>query len=242
MISIVSPVYNSETCLQKLVEKIIFNTKKFKNNIEIILVDDGSNDKSWMKIEQLKKKYVFIKGIKLNKNYGQHKAIYIGVKKSTKKLTIVMDCDLQDNPAYIMEMCKSYFKHKKPVIIENLYENFSFENRILSNIFWYFLSIISLKKYLPSFGNYILIDKKIKKNYLSIKSPGYYYGDLTNLGNKFITIKKKRNFSFRKKSTYNLFKLVILGTKLILKYNILNNLIKHKNKSNFSGDIIKKIV
>jgi len=242
MISIVSPVYNSERCLQKLVKKIAFYVKKITNKLEIILVDDGSQDSSWKKIIELKKKYKFIKGLKLNKNYGQHKAIYIGIKASSKNLIIVMDCDLQDNPAYIIEMYKSYLHYKKPIIIEHSYEKFNNTNRFFSNTFWYFLSIISLKKFSPNFGNYILINRKIKKKYLSIKDVGYFYGDLINLGNKFITIKKKRNFSLRKKSTYNLLKLIVLGAKLILKYNLLNNIIKNNHKSKLSKIRIEKII
>lgn len=86
MISIISPVYNSEDCLQKLVKEITFYGKKITSKLEIILVDDGSQDNSWKKIVKLKKKYKFIKGIKLNRNYGQHKAIYVGIKVSSKKL------------------------------------------------------------------------------------------------------------------------------------------------------------
>ena len=139
-------------------------------------------------------------------------------------------------------MYKSYLDYKKPVIIEHSYENFNMMNRFLSNTFWYFLSIISLKRYFPSFGNYILINQKIKKKYISIKNVGYFYGDLINLGNKFITIKKKRNFSLRKESTYNLLSLIVLGTKLILKYNLLNNIFKEKDKSELSKIKIKEII
>lgn len=56
MISIVSPVYNSENCLDELVKKIILSTKILSFKIEIILIDDGSEDGSWNKIIDLKKK------------------------------------------------------------------------------------------------------------------------------------------------------------------------------------------
>ena len=112
MISIISPVYNSQECLKKLVEKIIFYSSKVASKFEIILVDDGSKDGSWNEITMLKKRYDFIKGIKLSKNYGQHLAIYQGIKASTKKLIIILDCDLQDSPAYIVDMFKLYMEKK----------------------------------------------------------------------------------------------------------------------------------
>ncbi len=240
MISIISPVYNSEKCLKTLVNKISFYTKKITNKFEIILIDDGSTDGSWNKISQLKKKNNFLKGIKLSKNYGQHHAIYQGIKASKKELLVVMDCDLQDNPAYIVNMFKVYKKIKKPVIIEHSYKNFKFRERVVSNIFWYFLSIVSLKKFSPNLGNYLLINKKIKKKYLSIRSIGYLYGDLILQGNSFFHIKKTRSHGTRIRSSYNLVKLISLGAKLILKYNFLSSKIMILKKKKIKKILIEK--
>jgi glycosyltransferase involved in cell wall biosynthesis len=234
MISIVSPVYNSENCVEELVKRIIFSTKKISNRIEIILVDDGSTDNSWDKIKELKKKFKFIKGIKLNKNHGQHQAIYVGICNSFYDITIVLDCDLQDDPRYIPLMYKSYLENRLPVIIQHSYEDFDFKSRIVSNFFWYFLSIISLKKFTPYLGNYLLIDKGVKKKYLKIKKIGYLYGDLIIQKNVFFVIKKKRSKGIRKESSYNFQKLINLAIRLILKYNIFNRIFIN-NKKNLNG-------
>lgn len=241
MISIISPVYNSEGCLQKLVEEITFYGKKITSKLEIILVDDGSQDNSWKKIVELKKKYKFIKGIKLNKNYGQHKAIYVGIKVSSKNLIIVMDCDLQDNPAYMVELHETYIKYKKPVIIRHSYKNFKLKDRIVSNIFWYFLSAISFKKFSPNLGNYLLIDNEIKKKYLSIPRIGYLYGDLVVQGNNFLEIEKIRSYGIRSNTTYNIQKLIYLGLNLIFKYNFLS-LFLYNYKKKIKKISIEKIL
>jgi len=220
MISIVSPVYNSQEILEKFVEKIVFYSSKVVRKFEIILVDDGSKDSSWNKIIKLKKRYNFIKGIKLNKNYGQHQAIYQGIKSSTKKLIIILDCDLEDNPAYIIDMFRLYCKKKKPIIIKHYYKNFKLIKRIISHIFWYFLSVISLKKFSPYLGNYILIDYKIKKKYLSSFKFYYLYGDLIMQGNNFIYINKKKARGIRINTTYTLAKLITLAFRLIIRFNI----------------------
>ena len=242
MISIISPVYNSEACLDKLVLEIIKSTRNISKKIEIVLVDDGSTDKSWNKIISLKKKYNFIKGIKLKKNYGQHEAIFIGIKKSSFSISVILDCDLQDNPKFILQMYNKYQKTKKPIIIKHSYIEHSLKNRFISNLFWYFLSLISLKNFSPYFGNYFLIDSEIKKKYLKMKNVGYLYGDLILQNNKFIFIEKKRPFGIRKKTTYNFNKLINLAIKLILKYNIISRifftLIQKKNKKNLINKII----
>lgn len=222
MISVISPIFNSEDCIEELVKRIINSTKKITKNLEIVLIDDGSTDSSWKKIKSLKKKFKSIRGIKLNRNYGQHQAIFVGIQKSSNGIVIVLDCDLQDNPKYIPEMYQAYKKYKKPVIIQHSYKDFALRNRVISNLFWTFLSIVSLKKFSPYLGNYLLIDKKIKQKYLKIKNIGYLYGDLIFQENKFHFIKKKRSKGIRKKTTYNLTKLINLGIQLILKYNIFN--------------------
>ena len=111
MISVVSPVYNSKGTLNLLVKKINFYVKQITKKFELILVDDFSSDTSWDKIKKLKKKYKFIKGLKLKKNYGQHAAISIGIRHSKNNIVIVMDCDLQDNPKHIIDMIKLYNKY-----------------------------------------------------------------------------------------------------------------------------------
>jgi glycosyltransferase involved in cell wall biosynthesis len=220
MISIVSPVYNSQDCLTFLIKSLYTNIKKISKDFEIILVDDFSQDNSWNKIKELKKKYKFIKGIRLSKNYGQQQAIYSGIKACKKKLIIIMDCDLQDNPAYIIKMYELYEKYKMPVIIKHSYKKFSLKHRILSNIFWFLLSVISFKKFSPYCGNYMLIDQNHKKNYVSVKENGYLYGDLLILKTNFIYLNRERSRGLRKKSTYSYFKLFILALKLLLKYNL----------------------
>jgi dolichol-phosphate mannosyltransferase len=241
MISIVSPVYNSKGTLNLLVKKISFYVKKISKKFELVLVDDFSNDAGWDEIKKLKKKYKFIKGLKLNKNYGQHKAIEIGVNASKYNLVIVMDCDLEDNPKHMIEMVKLYNINKKPIIIHNIYKKSS--KRLLSQIFWFFLRIISLKNFNQYLGNYILIDKKIKKKYLSLKNKNYYYGDLIYLKTKFQILKKKRDKSIRKEgSTYSFFKLILMGLTLIKTYNFFSSELKFIKKTKQKRIIIDEII
>ncbi len=241
MISIISPVYNSKDVLNQLVKKINFYIKKITKNFELILIDDCSEDKSWEEIKKLKKKYKFIKGLKLNKNYGQHKAIEAGVSASKNNLIVVMDCDLEDNPKYIIDMIKLYKTNKKPVIVHNLYKINS--KRLLSKIFWFFLKIISSKDFNQNLGNYILIDKNIKKKYLSIKNKTYYYGDLISLKIKFQILKRNRDRSIRKDgSTYSFIKLLLMALSLIKTYNIFSTKFKFLKTNKPNKIIIDKII
>lgn len=88
--SIIIPFYNSSNFLKKSVLSII---KQKRKNIEIILIDDYSNDKSKKIYQALKKKYAFIRIIKNKKNCGVGKSRNKGILKSTGKYLVFLDSD-----------------------------------------------------------------------------------------------------------------------------------------------------
>ena len=95
-LSLVIPVYNEERYLPKLFDELIkyFNQK----NIEIIIVDDGSTDKSKEIINKTTENgdYNFkIKVVQLKKNSGKGKAIQEGIKKTIGKFILLHDADLE---------------------------------------------------------------------------------------------------------------------------------------------------
>jgi dolichol-phosphate mannosyltransferase len=102
--SIVSPVYMSACIVDELVKQIKEEVSKITDNFEIILVEDGSPDQSWQRIEKNCEDDKRVKGIKLSRNFGQHYAIAAGLAESYGEYVIVMDCDLQDNPKYIPDL------------------------------------------------------------------------------------------------------------------------------------------
>ena len=77
-----------------------------ENNLsyEIILIDDGSTDRSWSVVEELKREYAQIRGISFLRNYGKSAALYEGFKMAEGEVVFTMDADLQDSPDEIPEM------------------------------------------------------------------------------------------------------------------------------------------
>ena len=104
-LSIVIPVYNSSNILDNLLSQIKRNIKLNSiSKFEVILVNDASKDQSWKKIVKLKKKFKFVKGINLDRNIGQHQAIFVGLKYCSGKKIITMDDDMQHPPEYVFEI------------------------------------------------------------------------------------------------------------------------------------------
>ncbi|HRN56638.1 MAG TPA: glycosyltransferase family 2 protein [Agriterribacter sp.] len=97
-ISVVIPLFNEEESLAELCAWIrkIMDENGF--SYEIILVDDGSTDRSWHVIEQLSTTQPGIKGIKFRRNYGKSAALNEGFRAAQGEVVITMDADLQDSP------------------------------------------------------------------------------------------------------------------------------------------------
>lgn len=97
-ISIVIPLYNEEESINELCEWISRVMQSHGFTYEVILVDDGSTDRSWEIIERLSNDHPLIKGIKFKRNYGKSAALDTGFKASSGDVVITMDADLQDSP------------------------------------------------------------------------------------------------------------------------------------------------
>ncbi len=103
-ISVVVPLYNEEESLPELVQWIDRVARENSLSYEIILIDDGSTDRSWSVVEELKTKYPNIKGISFLRNYGKSAALYEGFKMAEGEVVFTMDADLQDSPDEIPQM------------------------------------------------------------------------------------------------------------------------------------------
>jgi polyisoprenyl-phosphate glycosyltransferase len=129
-ISVIIPVYNSEDCLDELSRKLSGVLDSFGKVYEIILVNDCSQDNSWGKIIDLCGTNDNVKGINLRKNFGVDNAIMAGVKYAQGKIIILMDDDLQHDPADIptlisglnkgYDVCYANFTFMKQSWLKNL--------------------------------------------------------------------------------------------------------------------------
>jgi glycosyltransferase involved in cell wall biosynthesis len=97
-ISIVIPLYNEEESLEELIVWIVRVMDENSFSYEIVLVDDGSTDNSWIGIEQLTEQNKYIKAVRFRKNYGKSAALFTGFKVSEGEVIITMDADMQDVP------------------------------------------------------------------------------------------------------------------------------------------------
>ncbi len=103
-LSIVVPLLNEEGNVQHLIEKLETVLENIKESYEIILVDDGSNDSTWERIQSAAQKNKRIKGISLSRIFGHLHALLAGLEHSKGMAILSMDGDLQHPTEIINEM------------------------------------------------------------------------------------------------------------------------------------------
>lgn len=103
-LSIVIPLLNEEESLHELHNWIVKVMTLHNYSYEILFIDDGSTDKSWMIIEDLSAENTNVKGIRFLKNFGKSQALHAGFAKAQGDVIITMDADLQDSPDEIPEL------------------------------------------------------------------------------------------------------------------------------------------
>ena len=97
-LSVVVPIYNEETVLEELYQRLTMVLKKLNRSYEIIFVDDGSKDGSWKKMQRIQTQDECFKTVKLRSNFGQTAGISAGIDYSSGTIVIPMDGDLQHAP------------------------------------------------------------------------------------------------------------------------------------------------
>ena len=110
-LSIVIPVYNEEPALPALfqeLERVCVTILRPQGPVEIVLVNDGSKDRSWPLIaEQCARRSGWV-GVNLSRNFGHQLALAAGLETARGDAVVSMDADLQDPPAVILEMLAAH--------------------------------------------------------------------------------------------------------------------------------------
>lgn len=98
LLSLVIPVYNERDSLSRLHAEIAEVAAQLPWRMEILFVDDGSQDESWKVIRELASRDVRVRGIKFRRNFGKAAALAAGFAAARGQIVITMDADLQDDP------------------------------------------------------------------------------------------------------------------------------------------------
>lgn len=115
-ISIVVPVYCNEDTLMDLYEDLKTKILGSLGDYEIVFVDDGSEDRSWQVMNDIRKLDRNVQMVKLSRNFGEHAAILAGLSVCTGDCAVTKQADLQEDASLITEMYERWKQGNKVVL------------------------------------------------------------------------------------------------------------------------------
>lgn len=162
-ISVVAPAYNEELVVDAFYERISGVLQKIENyDYEILIVNDGSKDKTPTLVKELCKKDSRVSFVNLSRNYGHEIAVAAGLDYAIGDVVVLMDIDLQDTPEIIPDMIKKYEEGFDVVNAKRKSrEGETFMKKFTAKMFYRVFSASSGKVKMPeNVGNYRLVSRR----------------------------------------------------------------------------------
>tara|TARA_B110001450_G_scaffold233722_1_gene237265 strand:+ start:3563 stop:4546 length:984 start_codon:yes stop_codon:yes gene_type:complete len=240
-ISIISPVYKAENIIEELVLKINQHVSLLTANFEIILVNDCSQDNSWLRIIEETKKDNRVKGINLSRNFGQHFAISAGLTYAKGDWIVVMDCDLQDRPDEIPNLYKKAVEGWDIVYGRRAQRKDKLLKQLSSKFFYWTYHYISGVDNDKSIANFGIYHAKVIVEYNKMKDLARSFPSLIQfLGFKSCAINVQHSRRLDGSSSYSILKLLNLAGDVIISNS--NRPLKIAVKIGFSISFLSFII
>lgn len=208
-LSVIIPVFNGVGSLEELLTRIQTALGPICEELEIILVNDGSRDKSWQLIQDLRKTIPSIRAINLMRNYGQHNALLCGVRYAKNEIIVTMDDDLQHPPEEIAKLLAKLDQGYDVVygipnsLVHSNWRNFS--SKLTKKTFARFLGIKNIQ-YISAFRAF---RTDLRKAFDQFESPDVILDALLVWGTEnFGIVEVNENKRKVGRSNYNFFQLV----------------------------------
>ncbi|MCZ2201476.1 MAG: glycosyltransferase family 2 protein [Cylindrospermopsis raciborskii PAMP2012] len=160
--SLVIPIYNEEENIQEMYRRLTHLMTQLDGDAELILVDDGSQDRSLSMIRELHDYDGRIRYLSLARNFGHQVAVTAGLNFVQGQAIIVMDADLQDPPELILSMIDKWHEGYQVVYAQRISrQKESLFKRLTAYLFYRLLQRLSKVKMPVDTGDFCLMDKHV---------------------------------------------------------------------------------
>ncbi|MBD2774906.1 glycosyltransferase [Iningainema tapete] len=160
--SIVIPIYNEEENIPEMYRRICNVMEKLDGDVELILVDDGSRDRSLSMIRELHHRDSRVRYLSFARNFGHQIAVTAGLNFVQGKIAIVMDADLQDPPELILTMIEKWRQGYQVVYAQRISrQKESWLKRFTAYLFYRILQILADVDIPADTGDFCLMDRQV---------------------------------------------------------------------------------
>jgi polyisoprenyl-phosphate glycosyltransferase len=206
---IIVPCYNEEGNLELLINSI---TKVINNSItyQILLVNDGSKDKTWELISTLAHQHLNISGINLSRNFGKEYALLAGIENAPlSKYYLTMDADLQDDPAVIKSLIDEAKKGNSLVYGQRESRNDGLLYVAFTKLFYAIMAFSTKDRFPNNVADYYVFDNQVRDAFLQMgEYVRYTRGLIFYTGFKTSKVMYTRQSREAGQSSFNFIKLV----------------------------------
>jgi glycosyltransferase involved in cell wall biosynthesis len=219
-ISIVTPVYKAEGCLDELYRRLVAALEPITRDFEIVMVEDCGGDRSWEIVQRLAAADPRVKGLQFSRNFGQHYGITAGLDVAGGDWVVVMDCDLQDRPEEIPALYARAQEGYDVVLARRGGRTDGPFKRFSSWCFYQLLSWLADTEYDSATGNFRIISRKVVLACRQMREQLRFFGGLVNwMGFPTAAIEVTHAERHDGRSTYTLAKLWKLAVDTIIAYS-----------------------
>lgn len=222
-ISVVVPIYNDSEVIHELIKRLSPVLESVTADYEIILVDDGSRDDSWLQMLAVRQANASIKAVRLSRNFGQQSAIAAGLSLTSKELIVLMDSDLQDRPEDIPVLIDALLADEKATMAIAQWEERK-DSRLklaVSRLFQRVSNSITEIHTMPRLGIFRVMKKSVVEELRNFpEKTATTVSLLYYIGSRYVAVPLKRDARFAGKSGYNLSKMLALTFARIFSFSM----------------------
>ena len=207
------PAYNEEKMLGKAAKVISGILEAASIPYELVFVNDGSKDNTWLEIEKAAKENPNIVGIHFSRNFGKESALFAGLANASGDCCAVMDCDLQHPPEVLVEMYRLWKEGYE--VVEGVKRSRGKESIMHKASAGLFYKLISkaVKIDMSRASDFKLMDRKAVDALLAMPEKNAFFRALSSwIGYKSTTVEfdvREREEGESKWSTWSLVKYAI---------------------------------
>ena len=180
LLSVVIPAYNEELMVGKTCRVLHDILTKAGIRYELVLVNDGSKDRTWEEIQAAGKKDQHILGVHFSRNFGKESAVFAGMAQTTGDVVAVMDCDLQHPPEVLLEM---YHKWEEGYqVIEGIKKSRGKESFLHKESAGFFYGIMSriTRIDMQNTSDFKMLDRQVVNTILSMPERNMFFRATTS--------------------------------------------------------------
>lgn len=221
-ISVVIPMYYEEDVVNECYNRVVNSLKKLNNyDYEIVVVNDGSKDKTLDILEKIAKEDNNLKVISFSRNFGHQAAVTAGLKETKGDVVVIIDADLQDPPELIEEMIKLWEKGNDVIYAKRkLREGESKFKLYTAKLFYKILNGLSDIEIPKDTGDFRMADRKVIDVINTLPEHNKFLRGLFSwVGFKQVPFEYERKERYAGKTKYPLRKMLKLATDGIISFS-----------------------